>query len=138
MNTPPSSVCVQDHTRRDKPSTISEATIIGVLKRLKSLLILIVCIPSRVHLWDVPEADTVEDLGVFDRAGRERSIIPLEILQSDGVSVRALRYCFQVFGLLPGLPQSINFRDKDSGKVDQDGFNAFRGVSGEKVEKERA
>lgn len=38
--------------------------------------------PRRVHPWDVTKSNTAEVLlGVLDRAGRERCVIPLEILQ---------------------------------------------------------
>jgi len=57
----------------------------------------------------------------------------LKMRLSNRIRIRALRRCFQVIVLLPGLPQSIDSRGKGSaGKIIQNCLNCFKGVSREK------
>jgi len=106
-------VCVEDRIRRGKARLI-EHNLRGderqsFLPGLEALEVApdpdgphLSFLPRHVHPWDVSMMYVVVNLGVFDKAGLEWSVHPLEIPQGDGVSARALGYCFQVLDLPSG------------------------------------
>jgi len=85
-------------------------------------------LPRRVHPWNVPGANTVDDLVVLDR--RERSVLPCWECRRVTGSVSVLGATASGY-LACFRSCSINSRDEYLGKVDQNCFKGVKRVCGE-------
>ena len=62
----------------------------------------------------MPKADPKEDRGFFDRAGGKRFVLALKNSEDCGVYGGIVGDGFNILGLFPGLPESINTLDQVS------------------------